>query len=462
MSKLDGFAAAPNSIEARDTRWHMHPNTDARRHERIGPLVIERGDGIHVIDNTGKRYIEAMSGLWSAALGFSEKRLAEVAYQQMLELPFYHNFNHRAVAPAANLAEHLVALAPVPMSKAFFTNSGSEANDTALKMIWYRANAMGQGAKKKVIGRRGGFHGVTIGAGSLTGLPMNHGAFDLPIAQVRHVSCPHYWREGLPGETEADFATRLANELDALIRAEGPETVAAFFAEPVMAAGGVIVPPATYWEKIQAVLARHDVLLVADEVVCGFGRTGKMFGSETLGLRPDIIVVSKQLASSYMPIAAVLINDRIYGPIADESARRGTFGHGLTAGGHPVAAAVALENLRIIEERGLVEQAARVGAHMMRGLHERLGNHPLVGEIRGIGLIAGVELVAERATKAPLGAVGRLGARAAALMLEAGVILRAMGDTLALCPPLITTEPDIDRILDAFNPALDALAVEVG
>ena len=460
MSKLDGSAALPNSVEARDARWHMHPNTDARRHEQIAPLVIERGDGIHVVDSSGKRYIEAMSGLWSAALGFSEKRLAEAAYRQMLELPFYHNFSHRAVVPATELAERLVSLAPVRMSKVFFTNSGSEANDTAMKMIWYRANAMGQAAKKKIIARRRGFHGVTVGAASLTGLPMNHGGFDLPIPQVLHVSCPHHWREALPGESEETFATRLAAELDALIVAEGPETVAAFFAEPVMAAGGVIVPPATYWQKIQAVLARHDVLLVADEVVCGFGRTGRMFGSETLAMQPDIMVVSKQLASSYIPIAAVLISERIYVPIADESARRGMFGHGLTTGGHPVSAAVALENLRIIEEQGLVEQAARVGAYMQRGLEERLGNHPLVGEVRGIGFVAGVELVTDRDSKAPWGTVGRLGGRAAELMLDAGVILRAMGDTLAFCPPLITTESDVDRILDPLVPALDVLAAE--
>lgn len=457
MLELNDNVVSPNSVEAQDMRWHMHPNTDARKHEAIGPLVIERGDGIHVIDNTGKRYIEAMSGLWSAALGFSEKRLVDAACRQMQALPFYHNFNQRTVAPAARLAEKLVTMAPVPMSKAFFTNSGSEANDTALKMIWYRANAMGQGARKKVIARRRGFHGVTIGSGSLTGLPMSHGGFDLPIAQVRHVGCPHHWREGLPFETEEDFATRLANDLDALIRAEGPETVAAFFAEPVMAAGGVIVPPATYWEKIQAVLARHDVLLVADEVVCGFGRTGRMFGSQTYDIRPDIMILSKQLASSYMPIAAVLISEKVYAPIAEESARRGQFGHGLTAGGHPVATAVALENLAIIEERGLVNQAARVGAYLIKGLHDRLGDSRLVGEIRGVGLLAGVELVADRTTKAPNGTVGALGAQAVAGLLDAGVIVRAMGDTLALCPPLITTEPDIDRILDAMQRVLGTL-----
>lgn len=461
MEQSYNLNPTPNSIEAKDALRHMHPNSDARLHEEIGPLVIERGDGIHVFDNTGRRYIEAMSGLWSAALGFSEPRLVAAAHRQMQQLPFYHNFNHRAVAPAADLADRLVSLAPVPMSRVFFTNSGSEANDTVLKMLWYRANSMGQGARKKVIARRRGFHGVTIGAASLTGLPMNHGAFDLPIPQIRHVTCPHYWREAFEGESESAFSSRLAGELEALIEAEGPETVAAFVAEPVMAAGGVIVPPATYWEQMQTVLDRHGILLVADEVVCGFGRTGKMFGSQTFDIRPDIMVLSKQLASSYMPIAAVMINDRVYGPIADESARRGSFGHGFTAGGHPVATAVALENLNIIEERGLVDQAARVGAYMMAGLRDRVEGHPLVGEIRGVGLLAGIELVADRETKAPNGMVGRLGRRATELMLEAGVIVRALGDTLALCPPLITKESDIDRILDTFSPMLDALVNEI-
>jgi len=460
MQALDRHRT-PSSIEMRDAAVHLHPNTNARLHQEIGPLVLERGDGIHVIDNSGTRYIEAMSGLWSAALGFSETRLADAAYRQMQELPFYHNFNHRAVPVTIELAERLVSLAPVPMSRVFFTNSGSEANDTALKMIWYRANAMGQGAKKKVIARQKGFHGVTIGAGSLTGLSMNHQSFDLPIAGIHHVSCPHYWRDALSDESEEDFATRLATELEALILSEGPETVAAFFAEPVMAAGGVIIPPETYWAKIQHVLNRYDVLLVADEVVCGFGRTGKMFGSETYGMKPDIMILSKQLASSYQPIAAMLISERVYDPIADESAKRGVFGHGLTTGGHPVATAVALENLNIIEERGLVAQAARVGAHMQTRLTTTLTHHPLVGEIRGVGLLSGVELVADRETKEPHGSVGQLGARAAALMQEAGVIVRAMGDTIALCPPLITTENDIDQIINALSPTLDTLLKEI-
>jgi 4-aminobutyrate--pyruvate transaminase len=444
-----------NSPEGRDIRYHFHPSTNAHLHQEVGPLVIERGDGVYVEDSSGKRYIEAMAGLWSAAVGFSEHRLAEAAARQMARLPFYHSFNHRAHSPVIDLAEKLVEMAPVPMSRAFFTNSGSEANDTAMKLVWYRANAMGQPQRKKIISRHGAFHGVTVAAASLTGLPNNHLSFDLPLSHVRHTARPHHWRDGRPGESEEDYATRLADELEALIQAEGPETVAAFIAEPVMGAGGVLVPPATYWAKIQAVLRRHDILFIADEVICGFGRTGRMFGSQTYGLTPDILVLSKALSSSYMPIAALLVNDRVFAPVAAESGRIGVFGHGFTASGHPVAAAVSLENLKIIEERDLVGHAAQVGAHMLGSLRE-LGDHALVGEVRGVGLMAAVELVADKATKAPWGNPGALGKHVVDLLLAEGVIARHMGDAIALSPPLIITPAQVDQVVAALRRALDA------
>ena len=454
------MTAQPNSVEARDISYHMHSYTNARRHEEIGPLVIEKGDGIYVEDASGKRYIEAMAGLWSVAVGFSEQRLVDAATRQMKQLPFYHNFTHKSHAPVIDLAEKLVSIAPVPMSKVFFTNSGSEANDTAMKMIWYRSNALGQPQKKKIISRKRGYHGVTIASASLTGLPNNHISFDLPIANVIHTGTPHHYRDAQPGESEEAFATRLADELEQLILAEGPDTVAAFIGEPVMGAGGVVVPPATYWEKIQAVLAKYDILLVADEVICGFGRTGSMFGCETFGIRPDILVMSKQLSSSYLPISALLINDRVYQPLADESNRIGTFGHGYTAGGHPVPAAVALENLKIIEENDLVGNAKRVGAHMQKRLRE-LADHELVGEVRGVGLIAGVELVADKATRAPWKNAGALGLLVNGHLQENGVISRNMGDTLGFCPPLIITESQVDDMVAAVKKALDASLPEV-
>ncbi|MCR9114174.1 MAG: aminotransferase, partial [Rhodobacteraceae bacterium] len=309
----------PNSDEARDIAYHFHAYTNARAHEQNGPMIMDRGEGVHVFDSQGNRYIEGMSGLWSVAVGFNEKRLIDAATAQMQKLPYYHNFAHRSHGPAIDLAEKLIEMAPVPMSKVFFTNSGSEANDTILKMLWYRSNALGLPEKKKVISRIRGYHGVTIASASMTGLPYNHKSFDLPIEGVLHTTCPHYWREGQEGESEEEFATRCAEDLDAMIRSEGPETIAAFIAEPVMGAGGVVVPPATYWEKIQAVLGKYDILLIADEVICGFGRTGKMFGSETFDIKPDIMTMSKQITSSYFPFSAFMMTEEVYGPIADES-----------------------------------------------------------------------------------------------------------------------------------------------
>lgn len=454
------MTAHPNSTEARDVRYHLHSYTNARKHEEVGPLVIEKGDGVYVEDASGKRYIEAMAGLWSVAVGFSEQRLVDAATNQMKKLPFYHTFTHKGHSPVVDLAEKLVSIAPVEMSKAYFTNSGSEANDTAMKMIWYRSNALGQPQKKKIISRKRGYHGVTIASASLTGLPNNQISFDLPIANVLHTGTPHHYRDALAGESEEAFATRLADELEQLILAEGPETIAAFIGEPVMGAGGVVVPPATYWEKIQAVLAKYDILLVADEVICGFGRTGNMFGCQTFGIRPDILVMSKQLSSSYMPISALLINEKVYGPLADESNRIGTFGHGFTAGGHPVSAAVALENLKLIEERDLVNNARTVGAHMQKRLRE-LADHELVGEVRGVGLIAGVELVADKAAKAPWKNVGALGTLVNGYIQDNGVISRNMGDTLGFCPPLIITEKQVDQMVDAVKKALDTALPQV-
>ena len=452
---------APNSPEARDVAHHLHGYTNARRHQEIGPLVVERGDGIYVHDIHGKRYIEAMAGLWSVGVGFSEPRLVAAATRQMQRLPFYHTFGHKAQNPVIDLAEKLVSLAPVPMSKVFFTNSGSEANDTVMKLLRYRANAMGEPQRKKFISRIRAYHGVTLASASLTGLPANHRSFDLPIEGVLHTSSPHHWREGRPGESEEAFATRCAEELEAMILAEGPETIAAMFAEPVMGAGGVVVPPATYWEKVQAVLAKYGILLVADEVICGFGRTGNFWGSQTYGMKPNVLVCSKQLSSSYMPISALMIDETVYQPIAEESGRIGTLGHGFTAGGHPVAAAVALENLAIIEERDLVGNARTVGAHMLRRLGD-LRDHPLVGEVRGVGMIAAVELVVDEAAKKALDPVGRLGGLVVQKMQDEGVIGRAMGDALAFCPPMIITEAQVDDMVAILKASLDAVAADLG
>jgi len=443
-----------SSVAASDLAHLLHPYTNLVRHQETGPLVIVRGEGVRVFDEAGKDYIEGMAGLWCTALGWGETRLAEVAAEQMRQLPFYHLFGSKTHEPAVRLAEELAAMAPVEDARAFFANSGSEANDTAIKIIRYYNNAVGRPDKKKIIARDRAYHGVTVATASLTGLPVNQRSFDLPMPGVLRAACPHYWRNGRPGESEEAFASRLAEELEALILAEGPDTVAAFFAEPVMGAGGVVVPPRTYFDKIQAVLRKYEVLLVVDEVITGFGRTGNMFGSETFGIRPDMMTVAKGLSSGYLPISALLVKGELFGPIAAESAKIGSFGHGFTYGGHPVPAAVALETLKIYRERDIVGQVRKVAPlfqERLRAFH----NHPLVGEARGVGLIGAIELVADKAAKTAFDPKLAVGPRVVAAAQAKGVILRAMGDAVAFSPPLVIGEADIAEMFERFQVALD-------
>jgi 4-aminobutyrate--pyruvate transaminase len=417
-------------------------------------MIIEKGKGVYVYDDQGKEYIEGLAGLWSVAVGFGEERLVQAAAEQMRKLPYYHTFAHKGHGPSIDLAEKLIEMTPDTVSKVFFANSGSEANDTAVKMVWYYNNAIGRPEKKKIISRQKGYHGITIASGSLTGLPANHRDFDLPIANILHTACPHHYRYAYEGESEEEFASRLAGQLEDLILREGPETVAAFIGEPVMGAGGVIVPPRTYWQKVQQVCRKYDVLVIADEVINGFGRIGTTFACETFGIEPDMLVLSKQLSSSYMPLSAVLISDAMYQGIADNTAKIGTFGHGFTASGHPVATAVGLENIKIIEERGLVANAAKVSPRLQDGLR-KFADNPLVGEVRGIGLIAAVELVADKKTKAPFETPGAVGGYLFQRCQEHGLILRNLGDTIAFCPPLIIDEAQIDALLERFGKALE-------
>jgi 4-aminobutyrate---pyruvate transaminase len=455
-----------NSTAARDIAYALHPYTDHKAHLVNGPVVISRGKGVRVWDDQGKEYIESVAGLWCASLGFDNERLVQAAAAQMRKLPFYHAFTGKSHDPLVDLSEMLIERAPVtqgaPMSKVFFANSGSEANDSAIKMIWYMNNATGRPAKKKIIARLKGYHGITLAAASLTGLPANHKLFDLPLPGFHHVGTPHHYHNALPGESEADFATRLAQELDDLIVAEGPETVAAFWAEPIMGAGGVILPPAGYFPKIQAVLRKHDVLFVADEVICGFWRTGRYWGSQTFGIEPDILVCAKALSASYLPISAVLVNERVFQGIAEGSASVGTWGHGFTYSGHPVPAAVAIETLKIYDEMDIGGHVERVGAHMQAQLRARFAEHPMVGEVRGIGLIGAVELVADRATRKNFAPAQKVGGRLSKVGEQNGIILRAMvNDSIGFSPPLIITEAEVDEMLDRFGKSLDEVMVTV-
>lgn len=447
-----------NSPASRDIAHYLHPYTNLATHEVTGPHIVTKGRGIYVTDESGKEYIEGLAGLWCASFGFAEEELVEAATEQLRTLPYYHGFAGKSVHPAIDLAELLKEIAPVEFSKVFFANSGSEANDTAIKMVWYFNNARGRPKKKKFISRLRGYHGVTVAAGSLTGLPYAQMDFDLPLDFVRHTMTPDYYRGAEEGESEEDFASRCAQALEDMILEEGPETVAAFIAEPVMGAGGVVLPPKTYFEKIQAVLKKYEVLMIADEVICGFGRTGNMFGTQTYDLRPDMMTMAKALSSSYMPISALMMNQKIFDVISANSDKVGTFGHGYTYSAHPVAAAVALETLKIYAERDIVAHVRGVMGHFQDRFRQ-LGDHPLVGEARGVGLIGAVELVRDKASKEPFEAARGVGAFVATRAQENGLILRALGDSVALCPPLIVTEPEIDAIFDRLEKSLDEAAV---
>ncbi|NIM26978.1 MAG: aminotransferase class III-fold pyridoxal phosphate-dependent enzyme [Gammaproteobacteria bacterium] len=449
---------APNSMAARDVAYAMHPYTNLALHEERGPTILTRGEGIYVWDDEGNKYLEGLAGLWCTALGYSEQRLIDAAVKQLGTLPFAHTFAHRSTIPVIELCEALIKIAPGDMGKVFLVNSGSEAVDAAIKMIWYYNNALGRPEKKKIISRKRGYHGVTIAGGSLTAIPLMQNDFDLPLERFLHTDTPSYYRHGQEGESEEEFATRLAASLNDLIEAEGPENVAAFVAEPVMGAGGVIVPPATYFEKVQEVLARHDVLMVADEVICGFGRTGNMWGSQTYGIKPDIVTCAKQLSSAYLPIAAVMISDPIYQAFVEQSRKHGAYGSGHTYGGHPVSAAVALETLRIYQERDIVGHVRQVTPRFQTRLHA-LGEHPLVGEARGIGLIGAVEIVADKASRQQYPPEVKAGAIIAEKIFEHGLIVRGLpGDAVATCPPLIIDEKQIDELFDKFERGLDDAA----
>ncbi|MDE2005907.1 MAG: aspartate aminotransferase family protein [Rhodospirillales bacterium] len=451
-----------NSNAARDIASVLHPYTDLQAHQTIGPVVITRGKGVRVWDDAGKDYIESVAGLWCASLGFDNERLVQAAMAQMRKLPFYHGFTAKSHEPCIELAEMLLARAPVPMSKVFFANSGSEANDTAIKMIWYFNNALDRPRKKKIIGRVKGYHGITLAAASLTGLPANHRSFDVPLPGFVHTMTPHHFHEAHPGESEEALATRCAEALEQLILAEDPDTVAAMFAEPVMGAGGVIVPPRGYFEKIQAVCRKYDILFVADEVICGFWRTGAYWGSQTLTIAPDILVCAKALSSAYLPISAVLVNDRVFQGLAAESHKIGTFGHGFTYSGHPVPAAVAIETLKIYDETDIGTHVGDVGVHMQRELRRRFAGHELVGEVRGLGLIAAVELMEDKAAHRKFDPAAKVGARWMKLIEAEGVIARAVpGEVLCFSPPLIISRAEIDEMLDRVERALAELTVQL-
>jgi len=415
----------------------LAPFTAGWQSTDVHPLVIERSEGSYVYDSNGKKYIDALAGLWCTALGGNEPRLVKAATEQLNKLPFYHSFWNRTTKPSLDLANDILSMFTArEMGKVFFTNSGSEANDSQVKLVWYYNNALGRPDKKKFIARSKSYHGSTLIAASLSGLPPLHQKFDLPAPFVLHTDCPHYWRFRLPDETEEEFSTRLANNLENLVLKEGPETIAAFIAEPVMGAGGVILPPKTYFEKIQAVLKKYDILLIADEVITAFGRLGTMFGCDMYNIKPDLVSIAK-------------------------SNKLGSFAHGFTYSGHPVSCAVAVETLKIYKERNIVEHVNKIAPRFQEGIKAFSGS-PIVGEIRGLGLILGTEFVDNKSPNDPFPAEWGVGSIFGAECEKRGMLIRVAGDSIMLSPPLIMTPNEVEEIISKFGDALKATEERIG
>ncbi len=451
------------TIEDLDREFLFHPFTNLREHESTGPLTMVTGHGSTIVDTQGRTYLDAMAGLWCVNVGYGNVEIAETMRMQAEKLAFYHSFASMGNEPTAELAQRLIATAPGSMSKVFFGNSGSDANDTQVKLVWYYNNVLGRPEKKKIISRSRGYHGVTIMSASLCGLPGMHRAFDLPLPMVKHVRAPNRLWERAEGQTDEQFVAALAAELEQLILDEGPETVAAFIAEPIQAAGGVIVPPEGYFAAIQEVLRRYDVLFIADEVVCGFGRTGQNFGSEVFGIEPDLMTVAKGITSAYFPLSACIVSDKVWDVLSRGSQTYGVFQHGYTYSAHPLAAAVALTNLDIIDRDGLVQQAKARGDHLAEKLQSAFAGHPLVAEVRGYGLLGAVEFAASTDPLTAIDPIGSFSGPVVKRMRELGVISRALpnADSISFSPPFVVTEDELDAMVAGARQAVDDVAADL-
>jgi 4-aminobutyrate--pyruvate transaminase len=449
-----------SNMAHRDIETVIHPYTNLARHRETGPTILNEGKGVYLFDDKGKRYIEGMAGLWCTALGYGNTEVAEAGAEALRKISFTHAFSGKSHDGLIELSEKIEELSPVPTSKVLFGSSGSEANDMQIKLTWYYNNARGKPEKKKIISRIRGYHGVTIAAASLTGLPWVQNDFDLPIKNIIHTSCPHHYRYGVAGETEEDFATRMAEDLENLIMREGPETVAGFIAEPVMGAGGVLMPPATYFDKVAKVLSKYDVRFIVDEVICGFGRTGNWFGTQTFGIKGHSISMAKAITSAYFPLSALTIEEDLYQAMLDQSRKLGTFGHGFTYTAHPVGCAIALKVIEIYERDKIMEHAKAVSPVFMARL-KKLADHPLVGEARGVGLIGAIELVADKKSKRSFDGKQGIGAQFVNLLQDLGLIARNVQDAIAFCPPLIITADEINAMFDIVEKGLDQLEARV-
>jgi len=446
-------ADAKHSIKA-DIAHHVHPQSNLRQHAEHGPTMITHGKGVFIYDSEGREIIDGFSGLGCVSLGYHNERLADAAMRQMNMLPFAPTFYNRSHPRVAELGERLIGLAPGGMNRVMFQCSGSEANDTAIKLLWYTNTANGMPNRRKIIGRVRGYHGNTVATVSLSGQPHMHAKFGLPLPEFKHTELPNYYRFHIDGESEVEFSARMAARFEDLILSEGPETVAAFFAEPAISGGGALMPPEGYWNAMQAVLRKYDIKFVADEVVCGFGRTGNLWGSQTWGLEPDMVSCAKALSAAFFPISALMFKDGMYSDMMKNSDEVGVFGHGYTYAGHPVGAAVALEALDIYDEIDLVGHVRKVSETFLARCHS-LSDHPLVGEVRGVGLFCGFELMKDARTREPFDPSWKVGELVQNFAHDRGLYLRAIGDRMSFMPPLVIKEDEIEIAADRFQAALD-------
>ena len=451
------------SLEEMDKQSFLHPYTAHKSHLETGPDIIVSGKGVRLTNAAGKEYIDGMAGLWCVNIGWGHQEVVDAIAKQAQDLAYYHSFFSMGTEAPIRLADRIIRLVPGNMSKVLFGNSGSDANDTNVKLVWYYNNQRGKPEKQKIISRKRGYHGVTVATASLTGLPNMHTAFNLPLPMILHTETPHYWRNAEPGMSERQFSIWCAEKLEEMILAEGPDTVAAFIAEPVMGAGGVIFPPEGYFPEIQKVLRKYDVLMIADEVITGFGRTGNWFGSETYDIEPDIMTIAKGLTSGYVPMSGSVISEEIWQVIKEGPPGVNYFAHGYTYGAHPVAAAAALANLNILERLDLPRKCAEVGAYFQRRLREVAQDHPLVGEVRGEALLAAVELVKDRQTKEAFDPDLLVGPMLGKYAIEEGLIIRSLplSDAVGFSPPLVISEAEVDEALVLFQRALNRVTDEL-
>ncbi|WP_343315340.1 aminotransferase [Brucella sp. BE17] len=443
-----------NSLRDRDIRYTLHSQTNPSQHEQSGPFIIARGDGPYVFDSDGKKYLDAMAGLWCASLGFTNDRLAQAAAKAYETLGFYHTFGGRASPAAITAAQDIAELVPIEDARVFFATSGSEAIETMVKLTWLHFKALGQEGRRKIIARDRAFHGSTIFSASLTGLPHMHREFGLPGEGIVRVACPDPYQGPVAGESEEDFCIRLATELEDAILREGPETIGAFIAEPINAGAGVIVPPESYFTKVQAILKKYGILFLADEIVCGFGRTGQWFGCDTMGIKPDMMAMAKGLSSSYFPISAVAVSQEIYQSVKSINSGSTNFGHGFTNSGHPVGAAIVTEAIALYREMEVLNRVSTLGDRLIAHLQRIAENYSIVGHVRGKGLLLGAEIVADRQTKQPFAAERQVLQKIDQRARNAGIILRPQGNTITFCPPFIIDEEQVDEIAAVFEEAV--------